>query len=267
METGLYLYCIRQKCNEPIEVNKTMSGDEKIQIFPFMDLEAVISDVSIEEFSSEEIQKKAEEDLEWIKGKAQIHEQVIEQAMRTGGSAIIPVIPMQFGVIFKTREKLQETLFTNLEKFRKSLRFLTGKQEWGVKAYLNQKVFEVFLEKGNEELMAKKREAEALPKGLSFFAKKKAASTIDEVKEKELDKIINEIYKSLAESVVSLHKAKILEKDFTLMTEEMILNGFYLIEESRLNEFRGKAEEFREKFNPRGIKIEMSGPWPSYHFI
>jgi len=267
METGLYLYCVREKCNETIEVLKTMSGDEKVQILPFLDLEAIISEVSIEEFNSEEIRKKAEEDLDWIKVKAQIHEEVIEQAMRSGGSTIIPVIPMQFGVIFKTREKLQETLYNNLEKFRKSLEYLAGRQEWGIKAYLDQKVFEVFLEKGNEELLAKKREAEALPKGLSFFAKKKVASTIEDIKEKELDKIINEIYERLAESGISLHKAKILEKDFTLMDEEMILNGFYLIEESRLNEFRGKTEEFRDKFNHCGIKIEMSGPWPSYHFI
>jgi hypothetical protein len=267
METGLYLYCIRLKCNETIEVHKTMSGDEKVQILPFMDLEAIISEVSIEEFSSAEIQKKAEEDLEWIKGKAQIHEEVIEQAMRTSASVLIPVIPMQFGVIFKTKEKLQETLYNNLEKFRKSLEYLSGRQEWGVKAFLDQKVFEGFIETGNEELLAKKREAEALPKGLSFFAKKKVASTIDEIKERELDKIIIEIYESLAESGVSLHKGKILDKDFTLMTEEMILNGFYLIDESRLNEFKGKAEEFREKFNMQGIKIEMSGPWPSYHFI
>lgn len=267
METGLYLYCIRLKCNETIEVHKTMSGDEKVQILPFLDLEAIISEVSIEEFSSEEIQKKAEEDLEWIKGKAQIHEEVIERAMRTSTSVLIPVIPMQFGVIFKTKEKLQETLYNNLEKFRKSLEYLAGRQEWGVKAFLDQKVFEGYIENGNEELLAKKKAAEALPKGLSFFAKKKVASTIDEIKEKELDKIIDEIYESLAESGVSLHKAKILDKDFTLMTEEMILNGFYLIDESRLNEFKGKAEEFREKFNQQGIKIEMSGPWPSYHFI
>jgi hypothetical protein len=244
-----------------------MSGDEKIQILSFMDLEAIISEVSIEEFSSEEIQKKAEEDLNWIKGKAQIHEEVIEQAMRTSDSVIIPVIPMQFGVIFKTREKLKETLGNNLEKFKKNLEYLNGRQEWGVKAFLDQKVYEEFLEKGNEELLDKKRETESLPKGLSFFAKKKITSTIDEIKEKELDKIIKEIYESLAESVVSFHKAKILEKDFTLMTEDMILNGFYLIEESRLNEFKGKIEIFREKFNLRGIKIEMTGPWPSYHFI
>jgi len=205
--------------------------------------------------------------LDWILGKAQIHEEVIEQAMRTSDSVIIPVIPMQFGVIFKTREKLQETLGNNFEKFRKNLEYLSGKQEWGVKVFLDQKVYGEFLEKGNEELLAKKREAESLPKGLSFFAKKKITSTIDDIKEKELDKIIKEIYESLDESVVSFHKAKILEKDFTLMTEDMILNRFYLIEESRLKEFKGKIEEFREKFNLRGIKIEMSGPWPSYHFI
>jgi len=266
MERGLYLYCIRLQTNETIEVLKTISGEEKIQIIPYLELEAVTSEVSIEEFSSEEIQKKAEEDLEWIKGKAQIHEEVIEQAMRTNNSTIIPVIPMQFGVIFKSKEKLQETLYDNLEKFRKSLEFLAGRQEWGVKAFLNQKVFEEFLEKGNEELLAQKREAESLPKGLAFFAKKKVASKIDEIKGKELDKITNEIYESLSHSAVNLYKAKILEKDFTLMTEEMILNGFYLIKGSVLNEFKEKAEKFKEKFKPLGIEIEMSGPWPSYHF-
>lgn len=267
METGLYLYCIRLKCNETIEVLKTMSGDEKVQILPFMGLEAIISEVSIEEFSSEEIQKKAEEDLDWIKGKAQIHEEVIEQAMMTSDSVIIPVIPMQFGVIFKTREKIQETLGDNLKKFKKSLEYLGGKQEWSVKAFLDQKVFEEFLESGNEELLAKKKETESLPRGMSFFAKKKISTTVDDIKEKELDKITKEIFESLDKLVVSFHKAKILEKDFTLMDEDMILNGFYLIEEPRLNEFKGKIEEFREEFNLRGIKIEMSGPWPSYHFI
>jgi len=106
-----------------------------------------------------------------------------------------------------------------------------------------------------------------LPRGMSFFAKKKISTTVDDIKEKELDKITKEIFESLDKLVVSFHKAKILEKDFTLMDEDMILNGFYLIEEPRLNEFKGKIEEFREEFNLRGIKIEMSGPWPSYHFI
>ena len=266
MEIGLYLYCVRLKRDETVTAVQTMSGDGKVQTIPFLDLEAVVSEVSIEEFSSKEIQKKAEEDLDWIKGKAQIHEEIIEQSMRAESGEVIPVIPMQFGVIFKTRENLRETIYSNQEKFRTSLEFLAGKQEWGIKAFLDTKAFDEFIENENEELLARKKEAEALPKGMSFFAKKKISSAIDEIKEKELSKITNEIYESLTDSAVSIHKAKILEKDFTLMVEQMILNGFYLVEESRLNEFKAKAEAFKEKFKRQGINIETSGPWPSYHF-
>jgi hypothetical protein len=266
MKKGFYLYCIRQKTNEPIDVQKTISGDGKVQIILYQDLEAIVSEVSLDEFGSEEIQKKAEENLDWIKEKAQIHEEVIEQAMVNANSKIIPVIPMQFGLIFKTIEKLQEPLKNNLEKFRKSLEYLTGKQEWGVKAFMNQKVFEELLEKGNPELLAKKKETESLPKGMAFFAKKQTAAIIDEIVEKELYKITNEINESLSQLAANFNKAKILEKDFTGMTEKMILNNFYLLEESKLNDFQKKVKELKEKFNPIGIGVIMSGPWPSYHF-
>lgn len=64
----------------------------------------------------------------------------------------------------------------------------------------------------------------------------------------------------------SKNKAKLLEKDFTGIEEEMILNSFYLIEELKLNQFQKKVEELKEKHNSRGIIIEMTGPWPPYHF-
>ena len=265
-ENGLYLYCIRIKSNETIEVCKTISGEKKIQILTFQDLEAVTSEVSLNEFSSAEIQKKAEEDLEWIKGKAQIHEEVIEQAMRTSDSGFIPVIPMQFGVIFKSCEKLEEALSQNLDSFRNSLEFLSGKQEWCVKAFIDQKIFGEFLEKRNEELLGKKKGIDSLPKGLAFFEKKKITSAIDEIKEKELDKIINEIYNSFSQSGVSCHQSKILDKDFTLMNEDLILNGFCLIDEMKLPVFKGRVEEFKDKFKSYGIKFQMTGPWPCYHF-
>lgn len=266
MEKGFYLYCIRPQTNDTIEVTKTISGEEKIQIVPYMELEAVISEVSLEEFGSEEIQKKAVEDLDWIKGKALIHEQVVEQAMRNNKSGIIPVIPMQFGVIFKTKEKLQETLYNNLEKFRTSLDFLSEKQEWGVKTFLDQKVFEKYLENGNAELLARKKEAELLPKGLAFFAKKQTAAKIDEIKVKELDRITDVIYTGLSQLAVCISKAKVLDREFTRMDEEMILNCFYLVEELKLKEFKEKTEELKKEFICFGIEVEISGPWPCYHF-
>lgn len=83
--------------------------------------------------------KKAQEDIAWIKEKAQNHEKVIEEAMGMGS-----VIPMQFGVIFKTKENLEETLSKHFDQFKQSLEKLTGKQEWGLKVFFKK---ETFLEK------------------------------------------------------------------------------------------------------------------------
>ena len=70
----------------------------------------------------------------------------------------------------------------------------------------------------------------------------------------------------MCSSDLTILKAKILDKDFTLLSNEMILNGFYLLEEKRLTEFMDKTEDLKKRLNPLGIDIEISGPWPSYHF-
>jgi len=261
---GLYLYCIRAKNGFKFST-KGIDGSEIFTI-SYQDLEAVVSEVSLEEFGSEEIQKKAQEDVNWIKEKAQIHEEVIEQAMGKGNSQLVSVIPMQFGVIFKTKEKLEETLGNRYEELKKSLENLKGKQEWGVKVYLKENIFRKTIEEKNEQVLAKKKEIESMPKGMAFFAQKQIDEVVGQEKDKELDRITEEIFENLGQLAFSKNKSKLLEKDFTGMTEKMILNAFYLIEESKLDSFQKKVEELKEQYNSLGFGVEVAGPWPSYHF-
>ena len=265
MDSGFYLYCIRPQTAKAIEVDKTISGEGKVYIIPYDNIEAVVSEVDLNEFGSEEIQKKAEEDLNWIKEKAQIHEYVIEQAMRVGPN-LISVIPMKFGTIFKTEESLKECLRKNYQQFKDSLEKLKGKQEWGVKIYLKENIFRKTIEDKNEAVLAKKKEIESLPKGMAFFTQKQIGEIVNQEKDKELDRITEEIYESLGQLAFSKNKSKLLEKDFTGMLEEMLLNAFYLIEESKLASFQKKVGELKEKYNSLGFEVEMTGPWPSYHF-
>ena len=264
MSKGFYLYCIRKTGFPSIKVEKTIGGGE-VSIIPYEELEVVTSLVDLSEFGSEEIQRKAQEDLNWIKEKAQIHQYVIEQAMRVG-SNLISVIPMKFGTIFKTEESLKECLRKNCQQFKDSLKKLKGKQEWGVKVYLKENIFRKTIEEKNEAVLAKKKEIESLPKGMAFFAQKQIDEVVGQEKNKELDRITEEIFENLGQLAFSKNKSKLLEKDFTGMTEEMIVNAFYLIEESKLDSFQKKVGELKEKYNSLGFEVEMTGPWPSYHF-
>jgi len=101
---------------------------------------------------------------------------------------------------------------------------------------------------------------------MAFFTQKQIGEIVNQEKDKELDRITEEIYESLGQLAFSKNKSKLLEKDFTGMLEEMLLNAFYLIEESKLASFQKKVGELKEKYNSLGFKVEVSGPWPSYHF-
>ena len=186
--------------------------------------------------------------------------------MGKGNSQLMSVIPMQFGVIFKTKEKLEETLGNRYEELIKSLENLRGKHEWSVKIQLKEIIFRKTIEEKNEAVLAKKKEIESLPKGMAFFAQKQIDGIVGQEKDKELDRITEELYESLGQLAFSKNKAKLLEKDFTGMPEAMILNTFYLIEESKLASFQKKVGELKEKYNSFGFEVEMAGPWPSYHF-
>ncbi|MBI5123353.1 GvpL/GvpF family gas vesicle protein [Candidatus Roizmanbacteria bacterium] len=275
MSKGFYLYCVRPRTEfallwgkktgfSPVKVEKTIGGGE-VSIIPYEELEAVTSLVDLNEFGSEEIPRKAQEDLNWIKEKAQIHEYVIEQAMRLGSNPI-SVIPMKFGTIFKTKEGLRNCLRDHHEQFKESLEKLKGKQEWGIKVYLKENIFRKAIEEKNEQVLAKKKEIGSMPKGMAFFAQKQIDEMVNQEKDKELDRITEEIYECLGQLAFSKNKDKLLEKDFTGRTEEMVLNAFYLIEEKKLAQFQIKVEELKGKYNPIGIEVETSGPWPSYHF-
>ena len=115
MMDGLYLYCVRDKTvGDNIFSIKGIDGNGEVFIISYNEFEAVVSGVPLQEFESEAIQIKAQEDLNWIKEKAVIHERVIEQAMIKDNKNL-SLIPMGFGTIFKEEASLKETLDNNHE--------------------------------------------------------------------------------------------------------------------------------------------------------
>jgi len=56
---GLYLYCIREKIEDaPVISERGIDRNGEVFTLAYRELEAVVSKVSLEEFKSEEIQKK-----------------------------------------------------------------------------------------------------------------------------------------------------------------------------------------------------------------
>ena len=263
---GLYLYCIREKTDTPCFSTKGIDEKEEVFVIPFRELEAVVSKVSFEEFASEEIQKKAQEDLNWIKEKAIAHEKVIEEAMRKDDK-VLSLIPMRFGTIFKERAGLEETLNKDYLKIREVLDRIRGKQEWSVKVYLKEREkFEQVIKDKNETIKEKEKEIASLPEGLAFFMEEELKEIIAKEINKELNNFAEDIFERLKDFSFDLAKGKLLEKELTGKEKPMVLNVSCLILEDRIEDFKKGVEALDQGINTKGFYLEHSGPWPVYNF-
>lgn len=264
MDKSFYLYCIREKGKCQFSIDGIDGG--KIFAIPYKDLEAVVSEVSLEEFGSEEIQRKAQEDLGWIKEKAQLHAEALEEAMKKGDE-ILSIIPMKFGTIFKTKERLAQTLKKYYSKFKKTLESLAGKQEWSVKAYLNRKAFEEEVKKVSPVVREKEKEITSMPEGAAYFAQKQ----IDQAASKEADRALQNytenFFETLKKYAEAETKGKILEKELTGKSLPMFLNAIFLVSEEKLEDFIKEIDKLSKDYKPKGFDFEYSGPWPPYNFI
>lgn len=264
---GLYLYCIRERIEGgPIISMRGVDGRGEAYALPFNDLEAVVSKVSFEEFGSEEIQRKAREDLEWIKEKAIGHARIVEGAMRANGR-LLNLMPMRFGAIFKSEEKLRERLGESYSEIKGILKGIRGGQEWGVKAYLiDRKKIERMIEERSETIRGKEREMASLPEGMAFFMEEELREVISREVEEELNGMKEGLFERLKRQAVASIKCKFLGKELTGREEPMILNAAFLIPEENMENFKKEIARLNQQIGQDGFLLECSGPWPPYNF-
>ena len=181
---GFYVYCIRKTDEKKIKIKGIEFGG-KISAIPFKDIEAVVSDVDLSRFNEKKIEDKLQKDQKWTEKNIRHHHNVIAEVYKTS-----TVIPMKFGTIFKTRKSLEAMLKKHYIKFKRLLVGLSGKQEWGVKIYLEYENFVEFLKKENEEVKKMEERKSAMSEGAQWYVDKKIDELIAKESEEEIEKAI-----------------------------------------------------------------------------
>jgi len=264
---GLYLYGIRERTpNAPAFSAKGIDGKGGVFTVACRNLETIVCKVSLEEYGSDEIRRRAQEDLKWIKEKALAHQSVLAEAM-TQGERTISLIPMRFGVIFKEQAGLEATLAKRYVKYQSVLSYLRGKQEWSLKAYLvDRNKLEQEVKENNEVIRKKAKEIAAAPEGLAFFLEEELNALIIEGLDKELTIIVDALFNRFKKYASAAAENKLLRKEVTGRTEPMVLNAAYLIPEENVPGFRIELREVDTLLSAKGLFLEESGPWAAFNF-
>ncbi|MFZ5516960.1 MAG: GvpL/GvpF family gas vesicle protein [Candidatus Zhuqueibacterota bacterium] len=262
---GFYLYCIREKGDAAFSAPGLFEQNRAFAL-PVQNLEAIVSQVPMEQMDRERIQQKAQDDLNWIKGMAQRHEAVIESAMNADG-CICPVIPMRFGTVFLNQETVEQTITHESGKYSQCLASLHHRQEWSAKLYVadpNPIQSEVL--ENNPVLLLKKKQIQAMPRGMAYFFQSELNEQMLVAAAQRTEAYATSVFDALAHHACQSVRGKLLEKELTGRQEPMILNAIFLIPEDAVSAFKQEVEKSRASLNDNGLQIEFSGPWPPYHF-
>ena len=264
---GLYLYCIRKKTDNALDfLAKGINRKKEVFTIIHHELEAVVSRVELKEFDSWKNGKSTLEDINWIKEKAVIHEEVIEEAMREG-DRLTSVIPMRFGIVFKDKTGLINALDKDYAGFKRILNKIKGKQEWSVKAYMfDREKLEQAIKENSYHLKQKEEEMAAMSEGMAYFMEEELKETISGEVSKELDDLTAHVLEELGEIATESVKTKILDSTMTGKAEQMVLNTAFLVQEDKVDTFKKNLEDIDDDLKKKGIYLEFSGPWPPFNF-
>ncbi|MFO7901005.1 MAG: GvpL/GvpF family gas vesicle protein [Planctomycetota bacterium] len=265
--TGFYLYCVRHAVggDHPITA-PAIDGDGHVTCVPFRRLEAVVSEVPLDTFGSEEIQRRAQEDVGWIKQKAVAHEAVIEQALPDGDDPP-GLVPMQFGIVCEGRDRLEHLLEEKYSVLLRAADELRGKREWSAKAYLtDEAALDRLIEQLDPQLQEQCREAAAMPEGAAFFVEQDIEETRSHQREQQIARAAQAAYERLAGRAEKARRARLLPQELTGRSDRMVLNVACLVRANQVDAFTQEADEMNADLRGKGFALEYSGPWPAYSF-
>lgn len=264
----LYLYCIRKK-NKGASSFSAQGIDPQAEVFilSFRQLEAMVSKVSLGEFgSSSQIQKKVQDDPNWIKEKVLLHHQVIEKAMKDNGQQR-SLIPMRFGIMFEQEKKLKEALKKDYSRIKKVLENLKGKQEWSLKVYLrDRRKLKKAIEADNQLIAKKQKEIDSLDEGTAFFLEEELKEIVSSQTDKQINTITKQIGSSLKKYSNQIVENKVLQKEISGRPELMVFNASFLILDEKVKQFKQQAHNLAKQIESQGLYLEYSGPWAAYNF-
>ncbi|MBU1121151.1 MAG: GvpL/GvpF family gas vesicle protein [Candidatus Omnitrophica bacterium] len=257
-----YIYCIiTAGRNEKFDLS--IAGMEGAIVYPvsFDGVTAMVSSCGLKEYPVS-------------RQNLLTHEKVIEEVMRK-----YTVVPVRFGTIAVSEEKVKKILEKEGGKFKDLLEFLEGKKELGLKAIFSAKgetsphsprgeaegsggkevfIYEEILQE-YPDIKALKEKIQKLPPVKTHYQRMEIGKMVESALEKKKDFYKEDILKSLSSLADKFKINKVYG-------ERMILNVAFLVEEANEKEFDRQVNALDEKYGDK-IKFKYVGWVPPFNFV
>ena len=263
---GLYTYAV---VGENIGKLNILGIDKKTRVFPVErnGLSVLVSKIDTGRFKNqvEKVISEMTQSQNSLGDKVEnlllSHQEVVDALAK-----VATIVPFKFGTILKNEMAALKMLKDYEKKFKKLLSKFTGSAEWGLKVYANNQEFKKYLVQIESPQKNLEEKREKLSAGAAYLFGRKMEEELKDDINRQLAEVANTIFKQAEKYAFEAKLNKTLPKKLTGKDKEMVLNSTYLIEKDKVGSFNKQIERLTKRYEPMGLKLEVSGPWPAYSF-
>jgi hypothetical protein len=258
-ELGYYVYGVARAGEA--EIPKDVEGvdpDHSATLIEHRGLVAIASRVSLSEFGEEPLHENLN-DVEWLEAKARAHERVLDQVLSQ-----VAVVPMRLCTIYRSESQVRDLLEREHDVFADALRRLEGKTEWGVKLIAEPDALQRAAD--DEEGGVEETETD-LSAGAAYLREKSRAARRRETADHVAELWAQDVHERVAVHAVEALLNPLQNPEVSGHTGDMLLNGVYLVDDRAADAFHSAVGELATEYEPRGARVELTGPWPPYNFV
>ncbi|GGO77618.1 GvpL/GvpF family gas vesicle protein [Nonomuraea cavernae] len=245
-DEGVYLYAVTRAEEHACPEGLTGVSGLPVRSLAHRGLAALYSLVSLDEFGEERL-RRSMEDLSWLEETARGHHRVVEAVAR-----VLPTAPARLVTVYRLEQQLRDLLDERHDGFVAVLSHVAGRSEWAVKAYAEPYESAPADESGPEDDRP----------GLAYLKRRRAGLHGREAAWRRAATRAEFVHEVLMSVAVEgrLHRAQ--DPQLSGREELMVLNGAYLVDEDRADEFARVLGDL----DGDGVTVELVGPWAPYSF-
>lgn len=253
-DEALYVYCVaRWLPVSPLDGQPHAQG-LPLQVVRAGEIAAVATTVRRDEFCGAEAESRLS-DLAWVGQRACVHEATIERVM-----ARSPVVPLPFGTLFSSWERLTAWLDRHGPDVLGALGRFADHEEWAVSALMDRSAVE-------DRLFQQEcaRWGAASSPGLRYLQQRQIKAGIGV----KVDDWLANLLPGAAASL-STRAADFVERTadggVTEPGQSRVANWAFLLPRAGVETFRQAVDEVNSEYAESGLTFACSGPWPPYSF-
>jgi hypothetical protein len=246
-EPARYLYAVCRGLDPAALEDVPALGAGPLEVVDVLDLQAVVSEVDLDEFGEEGLRRNLEQ-LPWVERAARGHDAVVHAC-----ASVAPTAPMRLATVCLDDESVRVRLQEWYDALVDALARVEGRQEWSVKVFAHAPT-RTTTEAAEPAVMG----------GAAYLRRKKAAGEERRAAEAKALAAAEQVDLALRDLAVATRRLRPQDPRLSGASGTMLLNGAYLVDARSANAFADRVAALGAE-HPE-VSVACGGPWPPYSF-